>query len=577
MNATIHRLLSPAVLTADLAGLLVGGLLVGFEPVGGDPDRLYRPLKQELGRSIGEGRLPFWADRFGLGLPLVAESHVAAFYPLNWLLYGVRDVTSAYRLSMWLHYVFLTITTYIYARFLDISSRGAALAAISFTFCGFQAIHSSHEPFYHALPFMPLAILCAECFMATGRVLGLVGLACAWGAQLTLGHFQLQMWTGGLVVLLGMWRAAFDGIPWRRLPALLFALIWGAAMGAVQLVPSWELARFVGSTRRSFAELAFFGFPPAHWAELAVPGFLRDIPGGPEAAYWYASGTSGYEASLYVGTVPLILAFLCISGRLNRRLAPWILIAALSVLLAMLPIAWPSAYALVLHVPGFGWFRGPGRYAAVASLGLSLAAGRGLDRAREAPSIRRGLVLALGFAVAAAVWVLYWSLRADHRSVLGDPSRLTSCLISAGLAWAVGSVLVLAWRAGRIGAWAIVLTTAGELGWLYYTSTTEWGWAIDLPRESRVLSRLAEEPGVGKVAGLVHDLPLRAGLAPVFPYTGFAPPPPPPAPPVPGARHAPRGSVLSRGAGATPPLRRHPRDLGRTRRQAGRRDRARMR
>jgi hypothetical protein len=528
MNALIHRLFTPALLTATLAGLLVGGLLIGFEPVGGDPDRLYRPLKQEFGRSVGEGRLPSWADRFGLGIPLVAESHVAAFYPLNWLLYRAGDVTSAYRLAMWLHYVFLTIATYLYARFLDISAGGAALAAISLTFCGFQAIHASHEPFYHALPFMPLALLCGERYMVAGRMLALVGLACAWGGQLTLGHFQLQAWTGGLVVLVGVWRAAFDGRPWHRVPALVFALMWGAAMAAVQLVPSWELARFVGSTRRTFAELAFFGFPPAHGAELAAPGFLRGIPGGPEAAYWYASGTSGYEACLYVGTVPLILAILCVSGGLNRRLAPWIAVAAASTLLAMLPIAWPAAYALVLQVPVLGWFRGPGRYAAIASLGLCLAAGRGLDRAREAPSIRWGLALAWAFATAAATWVLYWCLRADHRSVLGESSRLAACLVSAGLAWVVGSALVLAWHAGRIGAWSLVLMTAGELGLLYYTSTTEWGWAIDLPRQSPVLSRLAEEPAVGKVAGLVHDLPIRAGLAPIFPYTGFAPPPPHP-------------------------------------------------
>ena len=528
MNAAFRRLFSPGVMTVALAGLLVGGLLIGFEPVGGDPDRLYRPLKQELSHAMTEGRLPFWADRFGLGIPLVAESHVAAFYPLNWLLYPSGNVTLAYRLSMWIHYVLLACTTYVYARCLKISTHGAAMAAIAFTFCGFQAIHSSHEPFYHALPYLPLALILGEWYMETGRVAGLIGLACAWGAQLTLGHFQLQMWTGGLVLFLGLWRAAFDGRPWRRVPGLILAHLWGAAMAAVQLAPSWELARFVGSTHRSFAELAFFGFPPAHWAELALPGFLRGIPGGPEAAYWYASGTSGYEACFYIGTIPLILAFLGLFGGRDRSLAPWLVIAALSLALAMLPIGWPSAYALVLQVPGFGWFRGPGRYLVITSLALSLLAGRGLDRAGSAGSIRLGLVLAWAFGISAAAWVVYWSLRVDHRSVLGDSSRLAVCLMSAGVAWAVGTVLILGWRAKRLSAGVVLLATAGELGWLYYTSTTEWGWAIDLPGQSRVLSRLAAEPGVGRVAGLLHDLPIRAGLAPIFPYTGFAPPPPHP-------------------------------------------------
>src|SRR4051794_26904681 len=190
MNEAFHRFFSPGVLAVALTGLLVGGLLVGFEPVGGDPDRLYRPLKQELLRDMTEGRLPFWSSRFGLGIPLVAESHVAAFYPLNWILYASCEVPLAYRLGMWLHYVSLTAATYAYARYLKVSSHGAALAAIAFTFCGFQAIHSSHEPFYYVLPYLPLALLLGEWYLAKGRIIALVLLACAWGAQLTLGHFQ---------------------------------------------------------------------------------------------------------------------------------------------------------------------------------------------------------------------------------------------------------------------------------------------------------------------------------------------------------------------------------------------------
>ncbi len=257
------------------------------------PTASIAPSNTELHQFLATRQLPFWSDRFGLGIPLVAESHVAAFYPLNWLFYTLCKVSVAYRLAMWLHYLFLTAATYAYARFLQVSAHGAALAAIAFTLCGFQAIHSSHEPFYHALPYLPLGLLLGEWYMAEGRMLGLVLLACAWGTQLTLGHFQLQMWTAGLVLLLGLWCALFDARPWHRLGLLVLGLLWGAAMASVQLAASWELARFVGSTERSFSELAFFGFPPAHWAELAIPGFARGIPGGPEATYWYCARNLG--------------------------------------------------------------------------------------------------------------------------------------------------------------------------------------------------------------------------------------------------------------------------------------------
>ena len=40
---------APLVLAVALVGTVLGGLLVGYEPVGGDPDRLYRPLEERAG------------------------------------------------------------------------------------------------------------------------------------------------------------------------------------------------------------------------------------------------------------------------------------------------------------------------------------------------------------------------------------------------------------------------------------------------------------------------------------------------------------------------------------------------
>jgi len=168
--ATSVRREMPLVCAMLAVGTILGGLLVGYEPIGGDPDRLYRPLKTELARALRAGRLPFWSDRFALGAPLVAESHVAAFYPPNLALYRFLDVSAAYRLSMWFHYVALAAATYAYARSLGILPWGGALAALAFTLCGFMTIHSSHEPFYQLMPYLPLALALAERYMATGRV-----------------------------------------------------------------------------------------------------------------------------------------------------------------------------------------------------------------------------------------------------------------------------------------------------------------------------------------------------------------------------------------------------------------------
>ncbi len=514
----------PLFLVLVLVGTILGGLLVGYEPVSGDPDRMYRPLKSELARALEHGRLPFWSDRFGLGLPLVAESHVAAFYPPNLVFYRLLDVPTAYRLSMWLHYLALAAATYFYARCLEIIPWGAAISALAFTFCGFQAIHSSHEPFYGLLPYLPLALGLAERFMKSGRPAWLVPLPLVLGLQWTLGHFQIQTWTGGLVVLTGLWRAAVDRRPSRRALALIVAVVWGAALAAVQLGPSWQFAEFVGQTRRSVGELLFYSYPPAHWFEPALPRLVRELRLGPEDPYWFGQQTTGFEAALYVGTIPLILAFVAIVARPAARPTwPWRLIVPISFALATMPRWWPQGYLYVLAVPGVGYFRVPARYTLLTSLGASLLAGEGFDRSIAPVRFRLGLTAAIAFGGVAAAFATVWASRDDvhlRAALVGIPDGFLWAL----LAWSLTLAVLMLWRSGRLGDGAPLTAAAIELGLLYYAGTTQWGWSIAIPAQSPVLAELARHGPVGLVGGELDNLPLRAGLATASPYIGFAHP-----------------------------------------------------
>ena len=516
----------PLILALVLVGTILGGLLVGYEPVGGDPDRMYRPLKSELARALGENRLPFWSERFGLGVPLVAESHVAAFYPPNVLLYRVLDVSTAYRLSMWLHYLALVTTTYFYARCLAIEPWGAAMSAVAFTLCGFQAIHSSHEPFYGLLPYLPLALGIAERFLATGRRGWLAALPMVLGLQWTLGHFQIQTWTGGLVIVTALWRALFDHRSWRRACAVILAVVWGMAFAAVQLGPSWQFARLVGQTQRPVSDLLFYSLPPAHWFELALPRLVRELRLGPEDPYWFDQQTTGYEAVLYLGTIPLIFALIGGLARpFNRATLPCRLLVPISFAIATMPRWWPQGYLHLLTVPGVGYFRVPARYAMLTSLGLAVLAGEGFDRSMSMARFRAGLAASLLFGGCATAAAVFWTMRPDvHlRTTLGG---VAVGFLWAALAWTIAVAFVLAWRSERLGPWAPLMAAAIELGILYYTGTTQWGWSIAIPAQSPVLSELASQPSVGLVGGELENLPVRAGLNTGYPYLGFSLPKP---------------------------------------------------
>lgn len=531
MRRLRERIEAPWLVATLLVGLLLGGLLVGYEPVGGDPDTMYRPIKAELARALRAGGLPFWSDRFGLGVPLLAESHVAAFYPLNWVFYGLLDVALAYRLAMWLHYVAMTGTMYLYARCLNLKPWGSALAAVTFALCGFQTIHHCHEPFYHALVYLPLALVAAERYLAGGSSVWLAGLALIWGMQLALGHFQLQMWTGGLVLWTGLWRAWFGGRSWRRAAALAGALGWGAAIAAVQLVLTKELVGIAGFDR-PYHFLSNYLFPPAHWAQLALPRLFMGLRGGAEDAYWGHQQTTGAEACFYVGTLPLLLAFVgfdwagLFTGRRDRSLDPWLPLIPLSFALATMPRWWPDGYWALLHVPGLGYFRAPARYTLITSVGLALLAGRGFDRAWGWPRFLSGLGLTLGFAAGACAFSVAWLPASGLAQALGGPDVVRARLTEAALAWTASLVVLLLWRARWLPAVVPLLIAFGELGYLFFQGPTIWGWSVRLPAESPVLARLASERDVELVAGKLENIPVRAGLTPAFPYFGITPPPP---------------------------------------------------
>ncbi|MHB1557247.1 MAG: hypothetical protein ACYC61_07190 [Isosphaeraceae bacterium] len=517
---------APLSLALLFTATILGGLLVGFEPVGGDPDRMYRPLKSELARALGEGHLPEWSDRFGTGLPLLAESHVAAYYPPNLVLYRILDVSTAYRLLMWGHYLALTAATYFYARCLGVLPWGAALSALAFTFCGFQAIHSSHEPFYCLLPYLPLALGLAERFMMSGRPLWLVLLPPVLGVQWTLGHFQIQTWTGGLVIVTGLWRAAVDRRPWGRAGLLVLAVGAGIALAAVQLGPSWQFSDLVGQTRRAASELLFYSYPPAHWFEPVLPRPVRELRQGPEDPYWFGEQTTGFEAALYVGTIPLILAFVAIVSRpTGRATLLWRLAVPIAFAMATMPRWWPRGYLALLAVPGLGYFRVPARYTLLASLGLCLLAGEGLDRSISRGRFRVGIAAALAFAASATAAAVLWSMRGGVHLRPGF-AGIPNGFLWAALAWSSALVVVGIWRSGRTGCWMPLGAVAIELGILYYAGTTQWGWSIAIPGESPVLTELTRAKSVGPVGGQLANLPVRAGLATASPYTGFAHPDP---------------------------------------------------
>ena len=506
-------------------GLVHFGSIVGRQPVGSDPDFMYRPYKMQLAEALQRGELPFWSDRFGLGVPLIAESHVAAFYPPNWVAYRLLEVETAYRVLMFLSYLGVAATTFGYARNLGIEPWGAALAGLSFMLCGFQANHAVHEWAVNAVPYLPLSLWLSDRLVRSGKPSAAAALALILGVQITIGHFQTQWMTLALVALTGIFRVRCAGLPATRLVALAAAIGWGFAIASLTLLASAEMVRFTGFQRPA-GDLGTFPFVPIQVVQTLLPRLFNGFRDGVVDPFWFEANTTGLESSLYFGTVPLILVVLGMAARpADRMVAAWRWIGLGSLVLAVLPVVAPDLFFLIARLPGFGTFRCPARYTLITSLAAALLAGQAFDRAVSAEAFRRGLVVASLLMAGAVAWALTWF---TNPSV---PERLPEGFFTLELATSIVTFLaaiasLVAWKRGRLGPWAPFAITLMELGAIFHNAGTHWSWADSTIADSPVFRSLAKEPKVGLVAGPLFDLPVLGGFTPAFAYTGIPAPEP---------------------------------------------------
>lgn len=248
------------------------------------------------------------------------------------------------------------------------------------------------------------------------------------------------------------------------LTPLALSIVAGFLLAAVQLVPAWELkTRSSRATVGGEHDPSYGHLPPLYLSQMIAPWRWynpRAIQGnelvrtvaelgapwhwfGPEenqdvllmqsrAGGLTSVATNKVEAHLYCGLIPLALAawWLCIGSRQADRsrqiVAPrpggkskpveaiacptplfsyrseacfWAIAGLLAVIYAtgwLLPIA--------RYIPGFNFFRGPGRYGIITTLAVAILAGRGLAQLL----LQRGSV----GRVAIAVCVL-WSTVGD--------------------------------------------------------------------------------------------------------------------------------------------------------------------
>ncbi len=434
-GAALRRLLAPVPIAAAL--LLLAALLPDRDLLTGRAMPFYRDLgttqlpARALAASLGSASLNPHAS---FGQPYRGNPNLVLAYPFP-------RAPRFLGLHLILHVLAAGAGAFFLLRRLVRTPEAALLGAIAFGFSGYVLSSTAFLNATTTIAWMPWLLgFVALARGAEGRSL----LRCAFGVTLTASLLVL----GGepaLATLALLVALVFAFASPREARARTLGVLGAGVAGALLVLLPFLLEVFRASsfsTRRvqgfSWQEFAAVGFHPLRFLETPFPLLFGDPGRLVSGGFWGFSVTQGsppYLASLGFGVIPLTLALLfVISARRNEGLF-WILLAAASLLTALIP--WiPGAKAAYEALPFLHVVRYPGKAMLAFTLSVSALAALATDRLLllgALPRFRRraSLVLAaLAGLLAAASLVL--RLRSDlafgllmrlwNRGWAGDPA-----------------------------------------------------------------------------------------------------------------------------------------------------------
>ncbi len=387
--------------------LLVGlGFVVQHDVFISDLLHSQLPYKAYLGRALAEGHWPLWMPDIFSGVPFLASIEAAPLFPPHALLFGLLDPYAALGPVLCLELVAAALGAWFVARRAGAGPLPAVLAGLAFAWSGFMVTHVRHLNMHAAAAILPWMVLAAERLIATQGRRGGIALAILLGLQVLAGHPQLVYITGLLLAArLGFhwlrtdWRQAWRS---RLHEGLAFgaAMGLGAALAAIQLVPSWAFTQqSLGKVEPTWTYATAFPCPPRDLLALIWPPLV-----GAMETYDYDYGslsTIPWGNYGYGGLVALVLAGVALALGWRRRIVLfWGAMLTLASMLVVGPhtplyrVAWEL-------LPGMKMFRFPTRFLVVSGLALAVLGAIGLDLLlrRAARRWPPRVVLGMGLAV----------------------------------------------------------------------------------------------------------------------------------------------------------------------------------
>ncbi len=416
--------------------------------VGSDMASSYYPWFDVASFWLKKGVFLLWDPYVYAGKFNMGELQPGLYYPLNWVFMFLTTSPNGIQALMILDYFLAAFFTCLLARSLQISRRGACIAAVSFAFGGYNAQIHGYLNVLSGFVWMPVVLLLfMKSLQDAGRVSRIryaLGSGLLLGLSFLAGHHIPVIHTGFFLLLYCIFTIVSD----RSRMSLRQKATSLAALGAVactallatafQWIPSAEWAhhvyRWVGAGS------------PIKWGERVPYSILQETSKvAPQDAISLVLPYIAVHANIYIGATMLFLALIGLLFVKGRNPAFLSIAAAVYLFLS-----WGRYSALHgwanTFVPGLWFAREDFYYFIPFQLCVALLAGWGLDHLVRSYSgsvdqrlqafiPRMGWIMAVAavsLGLMAAGLYMYSRLRIDH-AFIRALSSLAAYLTALGI------------------------------------------------------------------------------------------------------------------------------------------------
>ena len=420
------------------------------------------PFRDFFARALREGQLPLWNAAINCGFPLFAEGQAGPLYLPNVILALLLPTWAALNWNIVLHLWLASAGMYALVRAFGAVRPAALCSGLCYALSGYMVVRAMSPNFIDVCAWLPLLFWLVDRILNRRHFFYVLLFALVIGLQLLAGHPQAALY--GAVAVAGYWlyRSWVQGAGWVAWLVLAGAFALGAALAAVQLIPTAELVQLSNrGAGLSWASFVAMSLPPERLATLLWPNLF-----GNSAHGTYGSREVGFFIQLctYVGVVPLFLAWAALRERRDGQVGFFAALALAGLVLAL--GKYTAIFSFFYEIPGFSLFRIPTRFLLWFAVGASVLCGLGLDQVlrRERPRPANGWLLAvvLGVASVGLLWASGVALFGDG----SEPARYIHHLRGDGLRL-IGALIIGAWllgrRARRAAAWAAPVAIFVEL------------------------------------------------------------------------------------------------------------------